>query len=104
MSQIKEKVVVVTGAAGGMGCAIVRMLADQGARLALADLDAKGLGKIGRQAQDSGVDTLTGVVDVTDEGQVQAFMAQVKQTCGRADVLINLPGLSKVAGCHPEFL
>ena len=97
MRQIRDRVIVVSGAAGGMGRAIVAMLAGEGARLALADANEEGLRQVEQSARESGAQVLSGVADVRDEAQVQAFFARVKETYGHADVLINLPGLSRAA-------
>lgn len=94
MAEIAGRVVVVTGAAGGMGRAIVSMLADEGARLALADLDSEGLEEIAAQVRDVGVEAVTDVMDITEQAQVERFLDQVGETYGRADALINLPGIS----------
>lgn len=90
MTNLQGKVVVVTGAAGGMGRAIVRMLVEAGAKLALADHDADGLKEV---AEQSGA-VMSDIMDVTDETQVAAFFGKVKETYGHADVLVNLPGVS----------
>ena len=95
--EVRDRTVMVTGAAGGMGCAIVDMLAQEGASLALADLSQQGLQEVQARALEHGSRVLTQVTDVTQEGQVAAFFQAAKDRYRGADVLINLPGLSKVA-------
>ncbi len=95
---MQDRVVVITGAAGGFGQALVKALAPQGTRLALADLSEEALGELSAQATKLGAaEVLTGVVDVTEEASVAAFFTQVKDKYGRADVLVNLPGMSIAA-------
>ena len=92
---MKDRIVVITGAAGGFGRALVDVLAPQGARLALADLSAEALKELSARASELGASqVVTGVVDVTDEASTAAFFAQVKEAYGHADVLVNLPGMS----------
>jgi len=94
MPEIRNQTIVVTGAAGDMGRAIVDMLAGEGARLALADRDAARLGEVEKAARARGVPVVSAVVDVTDEAQVAAFFAKAKAELGAPDALLNLPGLS----------
>jgi NAD(P)-dependent dehydrogenase (short-subunit alcohol dehydrogenase family) len=81
------KVAVVTGAAQGIGNAIARALADEGARVAVADL---------RRADEAAAELPDGVgieVDVTDEGAVERMAEEVAERCGGIDILINNAGL-----------
>jgi NAD(P)-dependent dehydrogenase (short-subunit alcohol dehydrogenase family) len=93
MDRMKDKVVVVTGAAHGIGAAIARRFAEEGAVLTLLDLDAA------RQAQTAsqlpGVSPLTIVADVTDEAAVDDAFARIAATHNRIDVLVNNVGGSR---------
>lgn len=96
MQNLKDRVIVITGAGGGFGRALIEILAPQGARLALADLTS--LAEPEEQALKLGaVGVITSAVDVTEEPDVAAFFESVQQKWGRADVLLNLPGLSVAA-------
>lgn len=88
---IKNRVFVITGASGGMGRAISRMIAAEGGSLALAGNDAPGMAALAAQLPG---DPLCEVLDVTDEEAVAGFMARVKERFGGADALLNLAGLS----------
>jgi NAD(P)-dependent dehydrogenase (short-subunit alcohol dehydrogenase family) len=94
MTSLKDRVVVIVGAAGGMGSAIVADLTGAGVRLALADVNQAALAAIESQAQAAGAQVLSRTLDSTAEDQIAAFFASVKAHFGGADALIYLPGLS----------
>ncbi len=93
--KLENIVVVITGAAGGLGQAMSRRLAGQGANLALLDLQAESLEKL---ADELGRDRALPIVcGVTDEGSVDAAMARVREHFGRLDVLVNNAGITRDA-------
>ena len=94
MTALKDRVVVIFGAGGGMGSAITADLASSVGRLALADLDQAALSTVESQARTTGAQVLATALDSTQEEQVGAFLAAVKDRFGCADALIYLPGLS----------
>src|SRR6185369_2716021 len=80
MRSFTDRVVVVTGAASGIGRALACELAADGARLALADVDAEGLRETAALA---GVERcLTAVVDVADRAAVERFARDVEARFG----------------------
>ena len=81
------KSVVVTGAAQGIGRAIVAAMAQAGARVSALDIDATGL----EQARAAGAIDLR-TVDLADRAAVQATMAAVAETLGGIDILITAAG------------
>lgn len=86
MFSLKDKVAVITGAAGGIGSATARRFAQAGARVVLADVgDASAL------AQE--LDGLFVRTDVSDEAQVKALMAAAAAAYGRIDIAINNAGV-----------
>lgn len=95
MNTLKDKKIVIIGAAGGFGQAVVRKLAPHGATLALGDMDAASLEEIvaeGRKAGASKVASAT--VNVTEETSIADFFKHVESELGGADMLLYLPGLS----------
>ncbi|GAA1909657.1 hypothetical protein GCM10009716_19420 [Streptomyces sodiiphilus] len=82
------EVVVVTGAAGGIGAALMRRFADSGRTVAGLDLPG---------ACPPGDDRITGC-DITDEEQVREAFARVLAEHGRIDVLVNNAGISAIGG------
>lgn len=91
---IRDRVFVITGASGGMGREISRMIAAEGGHLALAGNDAQGMAALAAQLPKLPKETLCEVLDVTQEEAVAAFMARVKERFGGAEALLNLAGLS----------
>ncbi len=78
------KTVVVTGAAGGIGKAIAKQFVDQGAHVAVLDINANA---IAATAQEIGA---TGVAcDVTNDEAVNSAVAKMRNTFGGADILVN---------------
>jgi NAD(P)-dependent dehydrogenase (short-subunit alcohol dehydrogenase family) len=90
------KLVVVTGAAGGIGRATALRFAREGARLAVCDVDQRGLdtlgGALGAQA------ALVQQVDVSDRAQMTRFAAAVHALQPAADVVVNNAGVGLSGG------
>lgn len=86
---IAGRVAVITGAAGGIGAALVQAFAQQQARLVLIDRDAARLAQL-PAAQDGA--TLCLAADLGDDGAVAAAVERVRAHCGRVDVLVNNAG------------
>jgi NAD(P)-dependent dehydrogenase (short-subunit alcohol dehydrogenase family) len=93
MRRFDGKTAIVTGAAGGIGLAIVQRLASEGARLVIADLNPAALDKAVQQAKAAGAPDAAGVVcDVSSETTVQAAV-QAALGLGGLDVIVNNAGL-----------
>ena len=92
-SQFNERVVLVTGAACGIGLAYARSFAADGAWVALLDADAKKLEEAGRGIEAAGHKVLCFPVDITDESSVATAIARISSQWGGVDILINNAGL-----------
>jgi NAD(P)-dependent dehydrogenase (short-subunit alcohol dehydrogenase family) len=84
------KVAIVTGAARGLGAATARRLASQGARVAVADVDAAGARDV---VAACGEGSLAYSLDVSDVDALPAFVDGVANDLGRIDVLVNNAGI-----------
>jgi 3alpha(or 20beta)-hydroxysteroid dehydrogenase len=89
--RLEGKVALVTGAAGGIGAAAARRLAQEGARLLLTDADEDGARRVARELGGERADALGH--DVTSEEQWQAVLAHALEAHGRVDVLVNNAGV-----------
>ncbi len=92
--KLRDKVAVVTGAGSGIGRALAVTLAQRGARLALADLNAAGLEATQQQLGLASDRVSLHVVDVARRAAVEAFAEEVIAQHGEAHVLINNAGVS----------
>ncbi len=86
--QIKGTIAVVTGAASGMGAATVRFLAQQGAKVALLDVNENTLKPIAQE-----VGGLPIVCDVTRAEDAAAAFEQIEAKLGRSGILVNCAGI-----------
>jgi NAD(P)-dependent dehydrogenase (short-subunit alcohol dehydrogenase family) len=89
-------VAVVTGAASGIGRALAVRLAQDGASLAIADINASELDETARMLKPAASvpgKVTTHVADVSDKGQVAVFAREVVEAHGRANLLINNAGV-----------
>lgn len=96
MGRVEEKVAIVTGAAAGIGRATAVLLAREGARVAVTDVDEEGARAV--------VDEIEGVVgaarpwklDVSDEDRVAYVFGKVAERFGGIDILVNNAGIAGV--------
>ncbi len=91
MYQLQNKVAVVTGAGSGIGRALAQLLAAKGCKLALADINEKGLAETAASIK---TEVLTQKLDVADRAAVYAFAGAVKAKYGTAHVVINNAGVA----------
>lgn len=93
-SRFEGKVAIITGAAGNFGSVCARMMAAEGATLALVDLDGPKLSALVGDLRDeyAGVTAKAWVVDVTREEQVRSMVEEVKKDFHSIDCLFNNAG------------
>ena len=96
MKRVSDRICIVTGAAAGIGRACVARLADEGAQLALFDVDDDAGRAFAGQLHTRGIPARYWHVDVTDEGSVGDAIDGVAEHYGGIDVLVNNAGIAGV--------
>jgi len=91
---LKGKVVLLSGATGGIGTALAFAFGDAGARLILLDLDPDALAKLASRLEARGVESRTAVCDVRAERACDAAMRVAEEAFGGVDVVIANAGIS----------
>lgn len=93
--RFEERVALVTGAAGGIGAATARRLAEEGATVVLVDRDGDAAEAVAGALRGEGRAAEAVAADVTDAGAVEAFVAGAAERHGRLDVLVNNAGITR---------
>ena len=97
MQTLNNKVVVITGAASGIGRALALECGGQGARLLLADLNEPGLAELSAQLQARGITCHGQRMDAGSETEIFALAQTCQSHFGAADVVINNAGVTLVS-------
>ena len=90
---VAGKVVLVTGAASGMGRATAHLFADEGASVAVTDVTLEGAAATAEEILGAGGTAAAWALDVRDGERVREVVAQVVDRFGRLDVLVNNAGI-----------
>lgn len=99
MKDVRDRIVLVTGGASGIGFCTAEEFARAGATVILTDINAAALAEAAERLGRGGATVHTRVVDVTDRAQVEETARWVLATFGRLDVLVNNAGI----GYHGEM-
>lgn len=97
MKNFSGKVAVITGAASGIGQALALALADEGARLAISDLNEAGLEETRAAAAERGAEVHVKKLDVADRQAFFAYADEVVDHYGSAHLVINNAGVALTA-------
>ena len=101
MARLEGKVAVITGATGGIGRAASKLFADEGARVALVDLDESALQEV---VQSIGEDKASyTVADVTQPDQTQAYINAAVSRWGGIDALLANAGIEGALAAIPDY-
>jgi 3-oxoacyl-[acyl-carrier protein] reductase len=96
--QLKDKVVVITGPAKGMGRAVTLAFAEHGAKLVLAGRDTAAIEPVAAEARALGVPAIVVPCDLTDAAQTEALARHALEAFRRIDILVNVAGGSGPIG------
>src|SRR5580704_19609884 len=94
MGRLDEKVAIVTGGGGGIGKAIARSLASEGAKIVLAGRSMERLIRTAHEIGASGSTVVPISTDVTDEAQVSSLFDRTMDLFHRIDILVNNAGVT----------
>lgn len=92
---IEGKVALVTGAASGMGRATAHLFADEGAHVAVIDINGDGVAAVVAEIKEAGLSAEGWTLDLADPARIKSVVAEVAERFGGLDILINNAGISQ---------
>ncbi|MDP6874942.1 MAG: SDR family NAD(P)-dependent oxidoreductase [Alphaproteobacteria bacterium] len=92
---IEGKVALVTGAASGMGRATAHLFADEGAHVAVTDINGDGVAEVVAEIKEAGLNAEGWTLDLADPDRIKTVVAEVADRFGGLDILINNAGISQ---------
>ncbi|GAA2093677.1 SDR family NAD(P)-dependent oxidoreductase [Streptomyces albiaxialis] len=101
--EFREKTALVTGAASGIGLAVARRLADEGATVVVADYDEDGAQLAAGELETAGARTAAVAMDVTNPASVEAGVKFAVDTYGGLDLAVNNAGISGPSAPTGEY-
>lgn len=93
---LKDKIVVITGGAGGIGKAIIEEYRKEGAKVAICDISPAALDAVKAEFAAKGFELMTKVVNVCKYEEVASFVEDIVAAWGRVDIFINNVATSKI--------
>jgi meso-butanediol dehydrogenase/(S,S)-butanediol dehydrogenase/diacetyl reductase len=96
--RVQDRVVIVTGGAGGIGAAACRAIATEGGNVVVADLDGARADELARAIAEDGGAAVSAEVDVTDRSQVRAMIETAVDAFGQLNVIFNNAGMNRPRG------
>ena len=93
--KLTDQVAIVTGAGSGIGAATARLLAANGAKVAVVDLDGSVAQKVADEIERQGGQALSASLDVAVQKDIQKLVDKVMELWGRIDILVNNAGMGE---------
>ena len=98
MGRVQDRVVIVTGGAGGIGAAACVAIAAEGGKVMVADLDAEAARAVADQILAEGGSADSTGVDVTDRAEVRSMIGRTVDRFGELNVIFNNAGMNRPRG------
>ena len=98
--RLQNRVAIVTGAGRGIGKGIALRLAEDGAKVAVADISQEMVEKAAEEIRAMGRESLALKIDVTKQREVQYLIDTVNEKFGQIDILVNNAGINRDAMLH----
>jgi NAD(P)-dependent dehydrogenase (short-subunit alcohol dehydrogenase family) len=96
MALLENKVALITGGGGGIGGAIARRLAREGARIAVADIDGESAKSRAAKIAGQGYEAISILADVRNKDSVQQMVRTILSRWGKLDILVNVAGGAQI--------
>ncbi|MEQ1953914.1 SDR family oxidoreductase [Mesorhizobium sp. CN2-181] len=93
--RLKDKVAIITGSASGFGEGMAKRFAEEGAKIVVADLNAKGAERV---AEEIGKNAIAITTDVSLRSEVEEMVYAAKSVFGRVDIMVNNAGYTHSNG------
>src|SRR4051794_12872382 len=104
MNRVSGKVAIVTGAASGIGAATAELLASEGARVVVADLDGEGAERQALHIRELGHDAISIAFDLGNEASIAALIDGTVEHFGGLDVLHNNAAATRLAATEDSLI
>jgi dihydroanticapsin dehydrogenase len=92
--RLKDRAAIVTGAGQGIGAAVARLVAEEGARLVLADVRSGPVDGVVAEIREAGGEAVFARTDVTSDADCRRMVDTALETYGRLDILVNNAGIA----------
>ena len=99
MTKLNEKTSIIVGSATGIGAATARLMAAEGSKVVLTDINLEGAQQVAAEIKDAGGEALALEVDIADEAGVSQMVSQAVDAFGGINVLVN-----NAAALAPEII
>jgi len=95
MGMLENKVAIVTGGARGIGAKIAERFTEEGAQVALVDIDRESAEAQAKAISLKGAESVAYVVDVSNTDAVKELVTEVIKRFGRVEILVNNAGITR---------